>query len=98
MPISTFQGSGLALSNDGLAQVASNLATHAAEIWTLLAVETSGCGFQPDRRPEILFERHIFHRLTNGKFDDGEISDPSPGGYGQRGAPQYDRLALASSK
>ena len=52
----------------------------------------------PDRRPQILFERHIFHRLTDGKFDDGQISDPAAGGYGARGAAQYDRLALALAK
>lgn len=93
-----FQGNATALSGDGLAKVASNLGVHAPEIWTVLAVETSGCGYLPDRRPQILYERHIFHRLTNGQYDDGNISDPTPGGYGPRGAPQYDRLAIAISK
>jgi peptidoglycan hydrolase-like protein with peptidoglycan-binding domain len=93
-----FQGRAAPLSKDGLAAVASKLNVYAAEIWTLLAVETSGCGYLPDRRPQILFERHIFHRLTNGQYDDGQISDPTPGGYGPRGAPQYDRLVLAMSK
>jgi len=93
-----FQGKATALSSDGLATVASDLNVHAAEIWTVLAVETSGCGYLPDGRPQILFERHIFHRLTNAQYDDGDISDPSPGGYGPRGAPQYDRLARAVSK
>jgi hypothetical protein len=93
-----FQGNAAAMSNDGLATVASNLGVFAPEIWTVLAVETSGCGYLPDRRPQILFERHIFHRLTNGQYDDRDISDPTPGGYGPRGAPQYDRLALAISK
>jgi hypothetical protein len=74
------------------------LGVHASEIWTVLAVETSGCGFLPDRRPQILYERHIFHRLTQGRYDDGDISDPSPGGYGPRGAQQYDRLARAAAK
>lgn len=90
-----FQGNGFAMSSDGLADVASSLAVHAAEIWAVLQVETSGCGYLPDRRPQILFERHIFHRLTNGQFDDSQISDPSPGGYGPPGAHQYDRLAAA---
>ena len=94
----TFRGPALALSNDGLQKVASALNVGAAELWTLLAVETSGCGFLSDRRPQILFERHIFHRLTDGSFDDGQISDPTPGGYGPRGAAQYDRLALAMTK
>jgi len=83
------------MSSDGLASVASMLGVFAPEIWTVLAVETSGCGFLPDRRPQILYERHIFHRLTQGEFDDGDISDPTPGGYGPGGAHQYDRLAKA---
>src|SRR5690348_15311282 len=85
-----FQGNAAALSSDGLAQVSASLGVYAPEIWTVLAVETSGCGYLPDRRPQILFERHIFHRLTNGQYDDGDISDPSPGGYGPRGAQQYE--------
>jgi len=90
-----FQGNALALSSDGLATSSGALGVHAQEIWTVLAVETSGCGFLSDRRPQILYERHIFHRLTQGRYDDGDISDPTPGGYGPGGAPQYDRLARA---
>ncbi len=91
-----FQGTANALSSEGLAEAASKLGVFAAEIWTVLAVETSGCGYLPDRRPQILFERHIFHRLTAGRFDsNSEISGPSPGGYGPSGSHQYDRLAQA---
>lgn len=90
-----FQGKASPLSNAGLANVASLLGVYAAEIWTVLAVETSCCGYLEDRRPQILFERHIFHRLTNGRFDDGDISDAAQGGYGPPGANQYDRLAKA---
>src|SRR5712692_1832871 len=93
-----FQGTARALSSDGLAEVANQLGVFAPEIWTILAVETSGCGYLADRRPQILYERHVFHRLTQGQFDDGDISDPSPGGYGPSGAHQYDRLALAIAK
>jgi N-acetylmuramidase/Putative peptidoglycan binding domain len=94
MPL-PFQGTAWALSSNGLAAVASSLAVFAPEIWTVLAVETSGCGYLPDRRPQILYERHVFHRLTGGRYDDGDISDSSRGGYGARGAHQYDRLNLA---
>jgi hypothetical protein len=90
-----FQGTGFAMTADGLSAAAGMMGVHAAEVMTVLAVETKGCGFIPDRRPQILYERHIFHRLTKGKFDDGDISDPSPGGYGPGGAHQYDRLAAA---
>jgi N-acetylmuramidase/Putative peptidoglycan binding domain len=94
MPI-PFQGLAFAMSSEGLASVAGMLGVFAPEVWTVLAVETSGCGFLPDRRPQILYERHFFHRLTGGRFDDGDISDPAPGGYGPGGAHQYDRLAAA---
>lgn len=69
----------------------------AAELWSVLTVETSGCGFLPDRRPKILFERHIFRRETGGRFDasNPEISNRTPGGYGALGAYQYDRLQQA---
>jgi hypothetical protein len=93
-----FVGSSLALSKNGFATVATSLTVKAPEVWAVLAVETSGCGFLADRRPEILFERHCFHRLTKGRFDDGDISDPQPGGYGAGGAHQYDRLARAIAK
>ena len=93
-----FQGTGRALSSAGLGAVSRKLGVYAPEIWTVVAVETSGCGYLPDHRPQILFERHIFHRLTHGKYDDGDISDPNAGGYGQSGEHQYNRLALAMAK
>ena len=97
MPL-PFQGNASPLTSTGLAAVASGLGVYAPEIWAVLEVETGGCGYLPDRQQEILYERHIFHRLTHGRFDDGDISDPSPGGYGPTGAHQYDRLAAAISK
>jgi hypothetical protein len=92
-----FVGKSRALSPVGIGAAAATLKVGTPEIWTVIGVETSGCGFLPDRRPQILFERHIFHRLTNGRFDDSDISDPTPGGYGPSGAGQYDRLARALS-
>jgi hypothetical protein len=97
-PALPFQGSAFGLSSAGLSKISGQLAVHVPEIWAVLTVETSGCGFLPDRRPQTLFERHIFHRLTGGRFDDGDISDASPGGYGARGAQQYDRLGRAILK
>ncbi|MGG7377547.1 N-acetylmuramidase domain-containing protein, partial [Escherichia coli] len=38
-------------------------------MWAVIHVESSGAGYQADRRPKILFERHVFHRLTGGRFD-----------------------------
>ena len=98
MPSLPFQGTGRPLSIAGLDGIGHKLGVHAVEIWTVLAVETSGCGYMPDRRPEILYERHIFHRLTKGKYDDGDISAPTAGGYGDSGAHQYDQRVLAIAK
>jgi|SRR5579863_757605 len=93
-----FQGTSLALTADGLAAATGRLSVGAAEIWTVLAVETRGCGFLADRRPPILFERHIFSGLTNHQFDLCDVSNPQPGGYGASGANQYARLADAIAK
>jgi hypothetical protein len=92
----SFTGTSRPLTGAGLAAAADRLAVGAEEIWTVIRVETGGSGFLADRRPQILFERHVFHRLTGGRFDDhGEVSDPNPGGYGALGAHQYDRLSVA---
>jgi N-acetylmuramidase/Putative peptidoglycan binding domain len=92
-----FTGTGAALSEEGLGAVSNVTGLAIPEIWTVVSVETSGCGFLADRRPKILFERHKFHRLTAGRFDadDPDISQPTAGGYGQGGAHQYQRLAAA---
>src|SRR5215510_6239652 len=91
-----FAGTSLPLSDSGLKQVLDLLKTGAAEVWTVLAVETHGCGFLKDRRPLILFERHIFHNETNGAHDltHPGISAPTSGGY-VGGAAEYDRLQEA---
>ncbi len=62
-------------------------------------VESRGAGFLPDGRPKILFERHKFHKFTGGKYDRSHpgISNPSKGGYGQGGAPQWKRFDEAAA-
>jgi hypothetical protein len=95
MALAQFAGKSRPLTPAGIDAAAALLSVGPAEIWTVIQVETSGCGFLADRRPQILYERHYFHRLTGGRFDDGDISDPSAGGYGPTGANQYERLARA---
>ena len=90
-----FVAASLPMTRDGFAGTAGSLGVSAPEVWAVLSVETSACGFLPDRRPTILFERHVFSRLTGGRFNDGDISDPAPGGYGPLGAAQYNRLNRA---
>lgn len=92
-----FRGEGLPLTPMGLAEACEDLGVRAAELWAVLTVETRGCGFLPDRRPLILFERHVFHRRSRGRFDERapDLSNPSAGGYGAAGAHQHDRLRRA---
>jgi uncharacterized protein (TIGR02594 family) len=98
---SVFKGGGLPLTQAGLTQAATKLGVGTAEIWALTFTESDPPygGFYLDKRPQILFERHIFHRLTNGRFDQGypDISNSRPGGYGAAGAHQFDRVSLAMS-
>ena len=92
-----FTGTATPLTQEGLTALAADLNVPLPALWAVLAVETSGCGFLADKRPQILFERHWFSRLTRHRFDGSnpDISNPVAGGYGARGAPQYDRLERA---
>lgn len=92
-----FEGKAKPLSAAGLEAATNRLGVDAPALWAVLTVETSGCGFLPDRRPKILFERHWFSRLTQGQFNAQapDISNATSGGYGAGGAFQYERLAKA---
>ena len=92
-----YQCSAVPLSSSGFQAATTSLGVDSATVWALLTVETLGCGFLADRRPQILFERHVFHALTGGKWDAAhpDISGAQPGGYGPSGAAQYGRLAQA---
>jgi N-acetylmuramidase/Putative peptidoglycan binding domain len=94
-----FVGQTRALDSAALEAVSSALHVPAAGIWAVLHVEAAGCGFLPDRRPIIRFERHIFHRLTAGQYDrtHPEISNSVPGNAAPEGAAQYTLLEKALS-
>jgi len=83
------------LAEDDYCRAAAALGCEVAAIRAVIAVESRG-GFLPDGRPRILFERHVFHRLTGGRFDGGhrQISARLPGGY-RGGALEYARLEQA---
>jgi hypothetical protein len=91
-----FKGAALPLDADGFQRALGVINTGAAELWAVIGVETTGCGFLADRRPKILFERHIFSKETQGKFDapNPDLSNGTPGGYAG-GAAEYQRLERA---
>lgn len=63
---------------------------------SVLTVESRGFGFLADRRPKILFERHIFYKETGGRYASAapDLCAKTGGGYAG-GAAEYDRLARA---
>lgn len=91
-----FLGTAEPLTKAGFDAARGTLQAESASLWSVLKVETNGFGFLPDRRPKILFERHIFHKRTEGKFSAAhrDISNADSGGY-SGGAAEYDRLARA---
>jgi hypothetical protein len=94
--INTFLGKAAILTKQGFDQVIGRLDVDEASLWALLTVETRGFGYLPDRRPKILYERHIFHKRTSGLFSaaNPDISSPESGGY-LGGAAEYARLDRA---
>jgi hypothetical protein len=83
----------IGLSDTDYSEAATTLGVEVAAIKAVADVETSGKAFDIAGRPQILFERHYFHRLTKGKFSakHPQISNASRGGYGASSA-QYQRL------
>jgi hypothetical protein len=94
-----FEGKGRPVSENGIKDAGKALGVGIPALLAVMTVETKGCGFLPDRRPVILFERHWFRKLTNGQFDAvaPDLSNPVWGGYGASGANQYERLERAIS-
>ncbi len=91
-----FTGAAEPLTKAGFLGVVEDLGVGVPELLAVLAVESKTCGFLPDRRPLILFERHVFHKRTRGAFasSDADLSHPVAGGYLGM-AKEYARIARA---
>lgn len=57
-----------AITDDDIKAASSALGVTPAHIRMVRKVESGGKSFDPQGRPVILFEPHVFHRLTNGKY------------------------------
>lgn len=97
-----FTASARPISREGLSRALEKLQMSAgqmAALWSVFEVETSGTtqgfGFRPDKRPQILFERHIFRKYTDHQFNKTypDLSGPQ-GNYGGLNQ-QYDKLERA---
>lgn len=91
-----------ALREADLQAAADRLELPLISIKTVNSVESNGCGFLPDGRPVILFERHIFYQRLKTKGADVEtlaarypnLCNPKRGGY-TGGAGEWARLRNA---
>lgn len=84
------------LTNTDYCRSADNLGCEVAAIKAVAEQESLGAGFDSQDRPVILFERHLFHKFTHGKYDKSHpgISSATPGGYGSS-ASQHGRFSEA---
>lgn len=91
-----FVGAAEPLSKPGFEAAVATLGVGMAELVAVLKVESKSCGFLPNRRPKILYERHVFHRLTGGRHSaaNPDISNPVAGGYAGN-EREYPRLEQA---
>jgi hypothetical protein len=86
-------------------RAAAALGCEVAAVCAVASVESSGDGFMAEGRPTILYEAHVYHRLTGGRFaavrdrDGKPISVPTwdRSLYGAAGAHQWDRMRVAEA-
>lgn len=85
-----------ALHEEDLQAAAAKLGCEVRIIRAVTAVESPRGAYDEFGRPSILFERHLFSRLTRGVHDRTapDLSNPAQGGYGLYSA-QYGRLQRA---
>lgn len=81
-------------ANDIIA-FAANIGCSVKQLKAVAKVESAGSGFDANGRPKILFERHIFHRLTVGRWSPSKFSHASYGGYSE---DSWDKLTLAACR
>jgi hypothetical protein len=91
-----FAGAAIPLSDLEIKAAADRLRCPRVVIDAVCEVESSGDGFLSDRRPKILFEAHIFGRLTGHRWTRSHPGISAPvwdhSLYGPAGAHQYERL------
>lgn len=77
------------LTDEDFCRTAKLLRCEVAAIKAVAEVESRGEGFYANGFPTILFERHVFRKWTNGKYNTShpELSGPQ-GNYGKAGANQ----------
>lgn len=84
-----------AVTAEEIVAIAKRLGCTPKQLSAVAKVESSGSGFDDQGRPKILFERHLFHRATDGKWSPTIYSNPVGGGYG---ISSWAKLSAACAK
>lgn len=84
-----------AISDQQIETMAASLGCTAKQIRAVAKVESGGGAYDGQGRPKLLFERHLFHRLTKGRLRITSYSNPAPGGYKE---DSWEKLTLAASR
>lgn len=72
-----------AITSDEIDSIAHRLGCTRKQLMAVATVESGGAAFDSFGRPKILFERHYFHRLTQGKWSVTDYSNSKSGGYSE---------------
>lgn len=83
-----------AVNDNDIAVFASRLGVTTKQINAVAKVESAGGGYTNSGLPKQLFERHYFHRLTDGKWTPSIFSQAKGGGYSSSDTWERFRLAL----
>lgn len=59
----------MSLTEEDYKNAAETLNCDIPAIKAVVMVESNGSGFLASNKPKLLFEGHLFHRFTNGKYD-----------------------------
>lgn len=86
-----------ALTRADLAPVATRLGITPETLAAVISVVRVPNAFTDDGHPFIIFERHLFSRYTNGRYDAShpQISNPRPGGYPRTQQARWAQLEEA---
>lgn len=84
-----------AVTDEDIAIIAARLGASVKQIRAVAQVESGGGGFDKQGRPKILYERHLFHRMTDGKWSPAAFSQAKGGGYGD---DSWAKLQIAACK
>lgn len=84
-----------AVTDEQVVAMASRLACTVKQLRAVSQVESGGAAFDQEGRPKMLFERHLFHRLTEGKWSTCNFSNPKGGGYAE---DSWAKLTMAACK